>query len=250
MNNGKAAITIDNLKKSFGDVHAVNGLDLEIKEGELFGLLGPNGAGKTTAINIMVGLQDPTDGSVNVAGFDITKQPKKVHERIGMCPQEMAVFPFLTGRENVEFYGGLHAMSKHDIKKSVSEFLDKVNLSEDADRKVKEYSGGMKRRISLISALIFDPDIAFLDEPSVGLDPASRRAVWDFIKGLKKENKTIILTTHYMEEAEYLCDRIGIIEKGNLIALGTPEDLMKENNAKNLEEVFLKLTGHGLRDGE
>lgn len=250
MKTKKAAITIENLKKSFGDVHAVNGLNLEIKEGELFGLLGPNGAGKTTVINIMVGLLEPSGGSVNVGGFDVTKHPKKVHEKIGMCPQEMAVFPYLTGRENVEFYGGLHAMPKQKLKMSADELLAKVNLSEDADRKVREYSGGMKRRISLISALVFDPTIAFLDEPTVGLDPTSRRAVWDFIKGLKTKNKTIILTTHYMEEAEYLCDRIGIIDKGKLIALGTPTDLMKKNNVKNLEEVFLKLTGHGLRDGE
>jgi ABC-2 type transport system ATP-binding protein len=246
----ETAIKIDNLSKRFGDVQAVNGLDLEVEKGELFGLLGPNGAGKTTTINILVGLLEPSSGSVEVGGYDIKAQSEKIRELIGVCPQEMGVFPYLTGRENVEFFGELHIMPKEALRKDVEVLLDKMGLTEDADRKVKEYSGGMKRRVSLIMALVSQPDIAFLDEPTVGLDPQSRHAVWDFIEDYRKKRKTIILTTHYMEEAERLCDRIGIMDQGKLIALGTPESLMKEHDAHNLEDVFIKLTGRKLRDGD
>jgi len=245
----KTEIKINNLTKRFGEVKAVNGLSLEVKSGELFGLLGPNGAGKSTAINILTGLLEPTSGSANLGGYDIQKQSEKVKELIGVCPQEIAVYPYLTGRENVEFFGSLHDMPKDKLKKIVDELLDKMGLKEDADRKIKGYSGGMKRRISLIMALVNEPEIAFLDEPTVGLDPHSRHAVWDFILEIKKKRKTIILTTHYMEEAEYLCDRVGIIDYGKLIALGTPEELKKKHNAKNLEEVFIQLTGRDLREG-
>ena len=245
----KTEIKINNLTKRFGEVKAVNGLNLEVKSGELFGLLGPNGAGKSTAINILTGLLEPTSGSANLGGYDIQKQSEKVKELIGVCPQEIAVYPYLTGRENVEFFGSLHDMPKDKLKKIVDELLDKMGLKEDADRKIKGYSGGMKRRISLIMALVNEPEIAFLDEPTVGLDPHSRHAVWDFILEIKKKRKTIILTTHYMEEAEYLCDRVGIIDYGKLIALGTPEELKKKHNAKNLEEVFIQLTGRDLREG-
>jgi len=245
----KTEIKINNLTKRFGEVKAVNGLNLEVKSGELFGLLGPNGAGKSTAINILTGLLEPTSGSANLGGYDIQKQSEKVKELIGVCPQEIAVYPYLTGRENVEFFGSLHDIPKYKLKKTVDELLDKMGLKEDADRKIKGYSGGMKRRISLIMALVNEPEIAFLDEPTVGLDPHSRHAVWDFILEIKKKRKTIILTTHYMEEAEHLCDRVGIIDYGKLIALGTPEELKKKHNAKNLEEVFIKLTGRDLREG-
>ena len=243
-----AAIVISSLTKKFEDVTAVDGLDLKIEGGELFGLLGPNGAGKTTTINLLCGLLEPTSGSANVGGYDIQKEAHKVKELIGVCPQATAVFPYLTGRQNVELFGNLHTMPKEKLRKNTDDLLERLDLTADAKRRVKSYSGGMKRRINLIMALVHDPEIAFLDEPTVGMDPQSRRAVWDFIKELKKQNKTVIMTTHYMEEAEELCDRVGIIDHGKLIALGSPEQLKQQFSAKNLEEVFIQLTGRRIRE--
>ncbi|MCW4053154.1 MAG: ATP-binding cassette domain-containing protein [Candidatus Bathyarchaeota archaeon] len=241
-------IAVENLTKRFEDITAVDDLTLQVEKGELFGLLGPNGAGKTTAINILTGLLEPTSGSVLVGGYNIQKFPGKVKELIGVCPQDTAVFSYLTGRENVELFGNLHAMPKEKLKKNTEELLRKLSLLEDADRRVAKYSGGMRRRVNLIMALVHDPQIAFLDEPTVAMDVQSRHAVWDFIKDLKTQNKTIILTTHYMEEAEELSDRVGIIDHGKLIALGTQKQLKDKSNAKNLEEVFIQLTGRRIRE--
>lgn len=242
-------IVIENLTKKFEDVTAVDGLSLEIEKGELFGLLGPNGAGKTTTINILCGLLEETSGSVSVGGYDVQKEPAKVKELIGVCPQESAVYAYLTGRENVELFGNLHAMPKEKLKKNTDELFERLGFLKDAERRVGKYSGGMKRRINLAMALVHDPEIAFLDEPTAAMDPQSRHAVWSFIKELKKRGKTIILTTHYMEEAEELCDRVGIIDHGKLIALGSPEQLKEKFKAKNLEEVFIQLTGRRIREG-
>ena len=244
----EVAIIIDNLTKRFEDVTAVDELSLEVEKGELFGLLGPNGAGKTTTINVLCGLLEPTNGSVSVGGYDVRKEPSKVKELIGVCPQDTAVFSYLTGRENVELFGSLHAMPKEKLKKNTEELLAKLGLLDDANRRVGKYSAGMRRRINLLMALVHDPEIAFLDEPTVAMDVQSRHAVWDFIKELKKQGKTVILTTHYMEEAEELCDRIGIIDYGKLIALGSPKQLKDKFKAKNLEEVFIQLTGRRIRE--
>ena len=243
-----SAIRIQNLVKKFEDVTAVDGISLEVQKGELFGLLGPNGAGKTTTINVLCGLIKPTSGTAQISGYDIQKETAKVKKLIGVCPQESAIYPYLTGAENVELFGNLHTMDKETLKKRRDTLLDKMGLVEDAKRKSDKYSGGMKRRLSLILALIHDPQIAFLDEPTVGMDPQSRHAVWDFIKELKKEDKTIILTTHYMEEAEELCDRVGIIDHGKLIALDNPQVLISKKEVKNLEEVFIALTGRKIRE--
>jgi ABC-2 type transport system ATP-binding protein len=245
----EAAIAIEGLAKKFEDVTAVDGLSLTIEKGELFGLLGPNGAGKTTTINIMCGLLEPTSGSVKVGGYDVLKEPDKVRKLIGVSPQQTAVYPHLTGRENIELFGNLYAMPGQKLKKNVDELLSKLSLVEHADRRAGKYSGGMMRRISLAMALVHDPEIAFLDEPTVAMDPQSRRAVWDFIKELKKQGRTVLLTTHYMEEAEELCDRVGIIDHGKLIALGAPKHLKDKFKVKNLEEVFIQLTGRGIREG-
>jgi ABC-2 type transport system ATP-binding protein len=242
------AIAIESLTKRFEDVTAVDNLSLKVEEGELFGLLGPNGAGKTTTINILCGLLEPTSGSVVVGGYDVQKFPGRVKELIGVCPQDTAVFSYLTGKENVELFGNLHAMPKEKLKKNSQELLGKLSLLEDADRRVGKYSGGMRRRTNLIMALVHDPQIAFLDEPTVAMDVQSRHAVWDFIKELKIRNKTIILTTHYMEEAEELSDRVGIIDHGKLIALGTLRQLKDKFSAENLEEVFIQLTGRRIRE--
>jgi len=244
----QSAIVIENLVKKFEGVTAVDGVSLQVAKGELFGLLGPNGAGKTTTINILCGLIKPTSGSAKVGGYVVQKDPAKVKELIGVCPQETAIYPYLTGAENVDLFGNLHTMDKETLKTRSRMLLEKMGLTDEAKRKAEKYSGGMKRRLSLILALIHDPQIAFLDEPTVAMDPQSRHAVWDFVKELKKEDKTLILTTHYMEEAEELCDRVGIIDHGKLITLGSPEELISKNKVKNLEEVFIKLTGRKIRE--
>ncbi len=244
----ESAITIEHLTKQYQDVKALDDLNLQVKKGELFGLLGPNGAGKTTTINILCGLIKPTSGAATVYGYDVLKESAKIKELIGVCIQETVVYPFLTGKENVALFGNLHTMDKETLKKRSAMLLEKMGLAEDANRKAEKYSGGMKKRLSLTLALIHDPQVAFLDEPTVSMDPQSRHAVWDFVKELKAQNKTIILTTHYMEEAEELCDRVGIIDHGKLIALGTPKELIVKNNVKNLEEVFIELTGRKMRE--
>jgi ABC-2 type transport system ATP-binding protein len=242
------SVTINNLTKKYEDKTALNGLCLQIEKGELFGLLGPNGAGKTTTINILCGLTPPTSGTAQILGFDVQKDAGKIKEQIGVCIQETAIYPYMTGIENLELFGNLHCMNKNAIKTRSNLLLDKMGLKEDAKRRAGKYSGGMKRRLSLALALIHDPEIAFLDEPTVAMDPQSRHAVWDIIQEQKQDGKTIILTTHAMEEAEQLCDRVGIIDHGKLIALGTPKELIAKCGVCNLEEVFIQLTGRNIRE--
>ena len=236
-------------KKTIKDVKAVDGISFGVKRGELFGLLGPNGAGKTTTINILCGLIKPTEGSASVGGYDVRKNLAKVKELISICPQEAAVFPFLTGRENIEYFGNMHLMSKERINERANELLKLIGLLDASERKAKGYSGGMLRQLNLIVALINEPRILFLDEPTVGMDPRVRRTTWDFINSLKSQDRTIILTTHYIEEAEALCDRVAIIDYGRLVALDAPKKLMEEHQVKNLEEVFLKITGRRILEG-
>lgn len=242
------AIMIENLTKRFGEITAVDDLSLEIGWGELFGLLGPNGAGKTTVINILSTLLEPSDGVASVASHDVVYDADAIRKIIGVCPQEPAFYEHLTGRENIELFGDLHEVPRDVLKERVETMLKKIGMEEDADRRAGQYSGGMIRRVSTVMSLVSNPRVALLDEPTVAMDPVSRRAVWDFIRELKSNGMAIILTTHYMEEAEELCDRVGIIDQGKLIALGTPEELMKEHSAKNLEEVFIKLTGKKLKE--
>ena len=244
-----AAIEVQGLEKRFGDTTALAGLTLRISEGELFGLLGPNGAGKSTTINILCGLLEATAGTAKVGGHALPQEAREVKEAIGVCPQDFSIFPYLTGRENVQLFGELYGVPRREVRERATALLDRLGLNGEADRKVKGYSGGMKRRISLATALVGDPQIAFLDEPTTGLDPQSRHAVWEFIQGLRERGRTIVLTTHYMEEAETLCDRVAIIDHGKLIALGTPEELRTKYAAKDLEEIFLKLTGRRIREG-
>jgi len=220
-------IVIKDLVKNYGDVTAVNGLTLDIRKGELFGLLGPNGAGKTTTISILVGLLEPSAGSAHIGGLDVRKDISKIKERIGMCPQEAAVFKFLTGKENIELFGNLHGMDKHLLRERAADLLREFNFAEAAGRKAKGYSGGMLRQLNLLIAMISDPEIVFLDEPTVGMDARVRRRTWEYIASLKDQEKTVVLTTHYIEEAESLSDRVGIIDYGELIDLGTPEELME-----------------------
>jgi ABC-2 type transport system ATP-binding protein len=236
-------------KKAISDVKAVDGISFDVKAGELFGLLGPNGAGKTTIINMLCGLLKPTEGATIIGGYDVRKNLNEVKQLISVCPQEAAVFPFLTGKENIEYFGNMHLMSKEKINVRAEKLLKLLGLFEASKRRAKGYSGGMLRQLNLIVALINEPEILFLDEPTVGMDPRVRRKTWEFINSINKQNRTIILTTHYIEEAEALCDRVAIIDYGRLVALGSPKELMEEHKSKNLEEVFLKITGRRILEG-
>ena len=242
------SIDIQSLTKRFEDKTALDGLTLTIEEGELFGLLGPNGAGKTVTIKILCGILPPTSGTAKVDGFDVTRDSDKIHRIIGLCPQQPAYFSHLTGRENIELFGALHNVPAKKLKERTAQLVEAVGLSEDADRRTSKYSGGTIRRVSLAMALVNDPAIAFLDEPTVAMDPQSRLATWGIIKSLKQEGKTIILTSHYIEEVEALADRVGIIDHGRLIALGTPEELKQKHKVSNLEEAFIQLTGRRIRE--
>jgi len=233
-----AAIVTDNLVKRYDEVTAVDGVSLEIKEGEVFGLLGPNGAGKTTTISMLSTLVRPTSGTALVAGKDINREPLEVRRNIGIVFQEPSVDDLLTARENLELHSMLYGVPRREIPGRIDAFLKLVNLSDRADSLVKTYSGGMRRRLEIARGLIHGPKILFLDEPTLGLDPASRKAVWTHIRDLKeRHNTTIILTTHYMEEADSLADRIAIINHGKIIELDTPEAL-KRKVGQDL--VFLK----------
>ncbi len=242
-------IVINSLMKRFKGVTAVNGLNLTILKGEMFGFLGPNGAGKTTTISMLCGLLEPTAGSAQIASFDLAREPQKVKSLIGVCPQEAAVFKFLTGLENLELFGSLHGMDRQAASKRAAELVEEADFLEAAGRKTKGYSGGMMRQLNLMIALISDPEIVFLDEPTVGMDARARRRTWKQIAGLKEQGKTVILTTHYIEEAETLSDRVGIIDYGELIALGTPQELMEKHDAPDLEAVFLQITGRRIMEG-
>ncbi len=236
-------------KKVIEEVRAVDGVSFSVNKGEIFGLLGPNGAGKTTMINILVGLLDQTEGNAFVGGYDVKKNLSKIKELIGVCPQQASVYQYLNAKENIELFGNLHLVKKEIINERMDKFLDMLGLSKAANRAAKKYSGGMLRQLNLIVALISDPPILFLDEPTVGMDARVRRATWDFINSLKNTNKTVILTTHYIEEAEALCDRVAIIDFGKLVALGPPKELIEKHAAKDLEEVFLKITGRRIMEG-
>jgi ABC-2 type transport system ATP-binding protein len=253
--NSEISIDVKDLKKYFRgkkdyeDVKAVDGISFQVKSGELFGFLGPNGAGKTTTIQMLIGLLKPTDGTAVVNGYDIHEDLPNIKELIGVCPQEPAVFKQLTGKENITLFGKLHLMTKDEIKRRIETLLKTLDLAKASTRKTKGYSGGMLRQLNLIIALIHDPMIIFLDEPTVGMDPRVRRKTWEFIRSLKQVNKTIFLTTHYIEEAEALCDRVAIIDYGELLDIGSPKELMEKYQSDNLEGVFLKITGRRILEG-
>jgi ABC-2 type transport system ATP-binding protein len=217
-------IFTDNLGKQYQDLVALDGLSLQIPPGEIFGLLGPNGAGKTTTIKILTTLARPSRGTARIHGFDVVRQPLEVKKLIGVCPQEINLDRELTAWENLWIYGRLHRLP--DLAARISELLEFGNLQERADSLVRDFSGGMQRRLLILRALVSRPRVLFLDEPTVGLDPQVRRQLWSLIQELGRGGITIILTTHYIEEAEMLCDRVGVLNRGRLIALDTPEALV------------------------
>jgi ABC-2 type transport system ATP-binding protein len=246
-----AIITISDLRKSYkGNPDLIlKGIDLTIEEGEFFGLLGPNAAGKTTLISIICGLLKFDQGSVKVNNIDISKHYRRLNHIIGLIPQEIALYPTLTIKENIEFFGQMHGISGKILHDSVMHYLEVVKLDSQANKRIVNCSGGIKRRANLIAGLIHDPEIIFLDEPTLGVDAQSMNLIYDYLQQLNGSGKTIIYTTHYMKEAENMCNRVTIIDEGNIIANGTPKELINKNEGCNdLGQVFLKLTGRELRD--
>ena len=229
-----------NLTKKYKDVVAVDGLNLEIKEGELFSLLGVNGAGKTTTVKILATLSKPTDGNAYVGGFDVDKDGYEVKKIISISPQETAIASNLTVKENLEFICGIYGFDKNAKKDKIIKLCDELNLEEVLNKKASKLSGGYKRRLSIAMSLICEPKVLFLDEPTLGLDVISRAELWSYIKKIK-DRLTIVLTTHYMEEAEKLSDRVGIMQKGKLIAVGSPEEIKAQAGVDNFEDAFIKL---------
>ena len=229
------------LKKNYKDIKALVGLDISIEEGTIYGLLGPNGAGKSTFINIVAGLVKADSGSLSVAGSSLPEESKKVKGRMGFVPQDLAIYEDLTAYENIAFFASLYGLKGKEKKASVESALEFVSLTDRRKDRAKAYSGGMKRRLNLACGICHEPDILFLDEPTVGIDPQSRNHILESIKILNKRGLTVIYTTHYMEEAETLCDRIGIIDYGKIIAEGTLEELQKTVSENEL--LFIEATG-------
>lgn len=280
-----AAVCLQNVHKVYNNISVVDDLSLNIEPGEIFGLLGPNGAGKSTTIRMVTTLTRPTQGDIVVAGYDVIRQPFGVKKQIGVVLQQTSVDMDLTVWENMEFHGRMHHIPNPRRQQEINRWLDYVELLDRRNDLVKTLSGGMKRRLQIARALLHQPQILFLDEPTVGLDPQTRRRLWEIIKGLNQQGMTILLTTHYMEEVEYLCNRIGIMDSGKLITLGTLAELrqrhgeglvMKQNGDRwdytffptmqdaklfleqqpdktgmmlrpsNLEDIFVELTGRNL----
>ncbi len=247
-------ISVKNLVKNYGSFQAVKGISFDVQQGEIFGLLGPNGAGKTTTLEIIETLRTKTSGEVIVDGMDLDKQPGGIKKIIGVQLQASGYYPGLNLLQLIDLFNGLYNKKVDGI-----ELLDMVNLRDKAKSKLKELSGGQKQRFSVATTLINDPKIIFLDEPTTGLDPQARRSLWELVKLIREKGTTVIITTHYMDEAEQLCDRVAIIDAGKIISLNTPDKMIdelinsgferpKEMKMANLEDVFIHLTGHMLRE--
>lgn len=250
----KVIISVKNLIKNYGSFEAVKGISFEVYEGEIFGLLGPNGAGKSTTLEIIETLRNKTSGEVTVNGHNLDTDPNAIKSIIGVQLQTSGFYPGLNLVELIDLFAGLY-----NRKVNARELLKTVNLEDKAKNKYKDLSGGQKQRFSIATTLINEPKIIFLDEPTTGLDPQARRNLWDLIKDIRSRGTTVIITTHYMDEAEVLCDRIAIIDSGKVIALNTPDQLIddlvatgferpREVKKANLEDVFINLTGHALRE--
>jgi ABC-2 type transport system ATP-binding protein len=250
----KAIITVKNLVKNYGNFEAVKGISFEVFEGEIFGLLGPNGAGKSTTLEIMETLRDKTSGEIEVCGLNLDKDAEKIKKQIGVQLQTSGYYPGINLIELIQLFGGLY---NEDV--NPQELLKLVNLSDKAKSKFKELSGGQKQRFSIATTLINKPKIVFLDEPTTGLDPQARRNLWDLIREIRNQGTTVIITTHYMDEAEQLCDRIAIMDEGKIISLNSPDKMIddlvnggfarpKQVKAASLEDVFIHLTGKEMRD--
>lgn len=281
-------IRLEGLSKKFGEREAVRSLSLEIPRGEVFGLLGPNGAGKTTTISMVIGTLPPSGGDVHIDGTSLVNDPM-LRRRVGVAPQALALYEDLSARENLEFFGGLYGLGGRELNAAVDAALDMVGLRDRAGDRSKTFSGGMQRRLNLAAALVHGPDVLLLDEPTAGVDPQSRNSIIELVRSLKRRGTTIVYTTHYMEEAQKLCDRVGVMDRGSMLAVGTIDELLKAHGGDSvvvfhdergeqkivtrdpagevanliargvrsglridrpdLESVFLNLTGRALRDG-
>lgn len=241
-------IEIRNLEKSYANVKALRGLNLTVKQGEILGLLGPNGAGKTTLISILAGLVNPTQGEGFIEKKDIFRRTGDVKKIIGLVPQELSLYASLSGEENLNFFGRMYGVKRKALQENIASLLDFAGLTDRKDDLVRTYSGGMKRRLNLVCGLVHSPTYVFLDEPTVGVDPQSREHIFHNIRRLKEEGIGILYTTHYIEEAEKLCDRVAIMDEGRIIAIGPQKDLLADHDCLDLGNLFLKLTGKGLRD--
>lgn len=251
LEQGEALLLVEQLVKMYrgATVPALNGLDFKVFSGEIFGLLGPNGAGKTTAISIICTLLRQTSGRVLLNLKDTLLSPSGVRAMIGLAPQDLALYPTLTARENLRYFGRLYGITGQTLSDCIDRSLALVGLAGTADTRIDAYSGGMKRRANLAAAILHTPRLLILDEPTVGIDAQSRNMLLENLKGLRAAGMTLLYTTHYMEEAEQLCDRIAVIDRGRIIATGTPGELIRQNDGcSNLEDVFLQLTGKQLRD--
>lgn len=249
--NDQPIIEIKDLTKFYqGNTNpAVDHLSLTINANEIYGLLGPNGAGKTTTISILCGLFPPSKGTANIDGYSIKTEKEKIKKIIGVVPQEIALYPTLTARENLRFIGGMYGLSGSALRLRITECLKLVGLEEKARRKISTFSGGMKRRINMVAGILHRPKILFLDEPTVGVDVQSRNMIVEYLRHLHQQGTTIIYSSHYLEEAENLCTTVSIIDAGKVIVTDNPANLIQQNApCKNLEELFLKLTGKDIRD--
>jgi len=246
--SGEIAIETHELTKTFGAFTAVDHVDLTVRRGEIYGLLGPNGAGKSTAIRMLCTLLSPTSGFARVDGYDIVRQGSEVRKRIGLVSEKLIMYPRLTALENLMFFGKLYGLDRETLRKRSEELLEVVKLTPFKDKLVGGFSSGMRQRVNVIRAILHDPDILFLDEPTTALDPQSTRFVRDLVKELRQRGHTIVLTTHIMEEADELSDRVCIIDHGKIMAIDTPHALKLKYNTDSLLEVFLELTGRQLRD--
>ena len=220
-------LVANNLNKTFGEIQAVKNISLQIARGEVFGLLGPNGAGKTTTISMLTGLLEPTSGSIIVDGMDVERHTTEVKAKLGLVPQELALYPTLSARQNLLFFGRIYGLKGKHLHQRVDEVLEMTGLTERANDAVEDYSGGMKRRVNIGAGLLHKPDVLFLDEPTVGVDPQSRNAIFESVEELNRAGMSVIYTTHYMEEAQRLCHRVAIVDTGELIALDTPTALIR-----------------------
>jgi ABC-2 type transport system ATP-binding protein len=247
----QSIIKIESLSKKYKDAdqYSLNDVSLTINEGEVFGLLGPNGAGKTTLISMLCGLVKPTSGHFTIDGLDYQHHSSKIKKIIGVVPQEYALYPTLTARENLHYFGSMYGLKGSDLKDKVIETLDLLGLLKFADKRVETFSGGMKRRVNLIAGILHKPKVLFLDEPTVGVDVQSKNAIIDYLKVLNQNGTTIIYTSHHLAEAEDFCTNLAILDRGRIYAKGTPSTLINSvEDARNLEDVFISLTGKDLRD--
>ena len=247
----RTIIQITQLSKKYKDaeMYSLNDFTLSIKEGQIFGLLGPNGAGKTTLISMLCGLVKPTSGSFSIDDLTYAKNANEIKKIIGVVPQEYALYPTLTARENLMYFGSMYGLKGENLKEKVIESLDFLGLLKFADKRIETFSGGMKRRINLIAGILHNPKVLFLDEPTVGVDVQSKNAIIDYLKKLNKNGTTIIYTSHHLSEAQDFCTDIAIVDRGIIYAQGTPNNLITlTENARNLEDVFISLTGKELRD--